>query len=422
MSKLALLGGPKTIKKRFKKFSSIGEEEVEIASKVIRSGTLSNYIARYGENFLGGEYVKNFEKEWQIKFGVKHAISINSWTSGLICAVGALDIEPGDEIILPPWTMSACAMAIINWNAIPVFADIDPKTFCIDPISVENNITKKTKAIMAVDIGGQSCDMDKLKQIAEKYNLRLISDTAQAPLALYQDKLAGTLADIGGYSLNCHKHIQTGEGGMLVTNNDLLAKKLRMIRNHAESIVGDTDIKKISNLIGYNFRLGEIESAIGIEQLKKLDNIVLGRQKIAKKLYEGLNDLKGLVLPHVSKENTHVYYMFFMKLEEDLLRGAKREKIHKALLAEGLEGIGTKFSNLHLLPIFQKRVAYGSNHFPWSLNSDVTYEKGICPISEKLEDKSYLGFQMCMHQMDENETKLFIQAFRKVWKNLEFLN
>ena len=388
MTKLAIYGGPKTIERKFKKFNFIGSEEKKIVNDVLNNGILSNYIAKYGENFLGGEYVKEFEKNWQTKFKVKHAISVNSWTSGLICAVGALGIEPGDEVILPPWTMSACAIAILNWNAIPVFADIDPITFCIDPLSVEKNITNRTKAIMAVDIGGQSSDIFRLKEIADKYNLKIISDTAQAPLALYNGNLAGTMADIGGYSLNCHKHIQTGEGGMLVTNNDDLAIKLRMIRNHAESIVGDMGIKNISNLIGYNFRLGEIESAIGIEQLKKLDSIVYGRQKIAEKFYDGLKDLDGLILPKIQTGNTHVFYMFFMKLQKEKLKGAKREKIYQALKEEGLDGIGIKFSNLHLLPVFQNKIAYGNKNLPWTLNNRVNYSKGICPISEQLEDES----------------------------------
>ena len=421
MNKLALFGGEKVITKKFNRFNTIGSKEIEITTKVLKSGTLSNYIAKYGNNFLGGKYVKEFESNWEKKFKVKHAISVNSWTSGLICSIGAINIEPGDEIILPPWTMSACAMAILHWNAIPVFADIDDKSFCIDPVSVEKKITSRTKAIMAVDIGGQSCDIEKLRQIADKNNLKLISDTAQAPLALYKGKFAGTLADIGGYSFNCHKHIQTGEGGMLVTNDDELALRLRMLRNHAESIVKDVNINNISNLIGYNFRLGEIESAIGIEQLKKLDGIVKRRQIIADELRIGLNDLEGLVLPHVCEENSHVYYMYFMKLQKEKLRGAKRDNILKALKAEGLEGVGKKFSNIHLLPVFQKKIAYGKNHFPWSLNDNTNYNKGICPNSENLEDESYIGFQMCMHEMNNEEIKLFIETFRKVWKNLEFL-
>lgn len=423
--KLALFGGPKTINKKFKRYNTIGIEEQNAVKSVLENGILSKYLAKWGEDFFGGPMVKKFEEDWKNKFEVKHAITVNSWTSGLICAVGAIGIEPGDEIIVPPWTMSASAMAILHWNAIPVFADIDPITFCIDPISIEKNISPYTKAIMAVDIGGQSADMDAIVKIANKNNLKIISDTAQSPGAKYNGKFAGTIADIGGYSLNCHKHIHTGEGGVLVTNDDVLAKKMRLIRNHAEAVVGDIKFDDLTNMIGHNFRLGEIESAIGIEQLEKLDNLIISRQLIAKKLYEGLRNLDGLVLPEIRKNCTHVYYMFFMKLDLNLLKRAKRENIFNALKAEGVEGLSLKYLNIHLLPIFQRKQAYGTKGFPWNsefTKRDINYNKGICPVSESLEDKNYLGFQMCLFEMDKIEVDLMISSFQKVWKNLEHLN
>ena len=255
---LALLGGVKTIKTPFKVYNSIGQEEANAAIGVIQSGVLSKFIGAWCPDFYGGNKVRELEAEWASYFGVKHAITVNSWTSGLVAAVGAIGIEPGDEVIVPTWTMSATATAILAWNGIPVFADIDEKTFNIDPISVEKNITENTKAIIAVDIFGQSADMNALSSIAKKHHLRLISDSAQSPGALYKGRYAGTLADIGGYSLNYHKHIHTGEGGVLVTNNDLLAEKLRMIRNHAEVVIDGRGDMSLVNMIGYNFRLGEI--------------------------------------------------------------------------------------------------------------------------------------------------------------------
>ena len=202
--KLALFGGPKVITAPFKRYNSIGKEEVEAARLVVESGNLSQFIGGQGPDFLGGPKVKAFEKDCADYFGVKHAITVNSWTSGLITAIGSLGIEPGDEVIVPTWTMCACATAILNWNAIPVFADIDPDNYCIDPVSVEANITSNTKAIIAVDIFGQSADMNALMSIADKYGIKIISDTAQAPGSFYKGKLSGTQAHIGGYSLNYH--------------------------------------------------------------------------------------------------------------------------------------------------------------------------------------------------------------------------
>ena len=157
---LALTGGEKVIKKQFEKYNSIGAEEVSAATEVIQSGVLSQFIGRWGPDFDGGPKVKEFERDCEKYFNVKHAITVNSWTSGLVVAVGALGISPGDEVIVSPWTMCATATAILHWNAIPVFADIDPETYCLDPESIEKNISPYTKAIISVDIGGHPADTD----------------------------------------------------------------------------------------------------------------------------------------------------------------------------------------------------------------------------------------------------------------------
>ena len=187
---------------------------------------LSDFVGAPGKNFLGGHYVKLFEEEFKKVFGSNHAISVNSWTSGLIAAVGAVGIQPGDEVLVTPWTMCASAISILHWNAIPVFVDIEEDTFCMDPSKIEEKITERTKAILVVDIFGQSADMDPILAIARKHNLKVIGDTAQSPGAKYKGKLAGTMADVGGYSFNYHKHIHTGEGGMIITNDKQIAFKV----------------------------------------------------------------------------------------------------------------------------------------------------------------------------------------------------
>ena len=422
MEKLALFGGDKTIKTTFKKYNSMGPEEILAAKKVIESGVLSQFLGAWHEDFYGGPKVKEFERQAANYFGVKHAVTVNSWTSGLVAAVGAVGVEPGDEVIVTPWSMSASATAILHWNAIPVFADVDPDTYNLDPKSIEKNITPHTKAIMVADIFGQAADMDEIMALAALYNLKVISDTAQGPGAMYKGRFAGTCAHVGGFSLNYHKHIHTGEGGILVTDDDQIAERLQLIRNHAEVVVGDKGVGDLSNMVGHNFRLGEIECAIGIEQLKKLRGFIESRQVLAEALTDGIKGLKGLKTPVVRSDRTHVYYVYAMQLDVQML-GVSRDRICDALAAEGVT-VSRKYQNIHLLPMYQKKIAFGSKGFPWTsdiCHRDVSYSKGICPVAEELNDSTYLGFGMCVYDLTKDDVDLIARAFKKVWAQMETL-
>lgn len=260
-------------------------------------------------------------------------------------------------------------------------------------------------------------------EIAKRYGLKVISDTAQAPGAKYKGKYAGTLADVGGYSLNYHKHIHTGEGGILVTNCDEIAKRLQLIRNHAEAVVGGMGMKDLTNMVGYNFRLGEIECAMGISQLNKLNLYLESRQRIAQILTLKLSKLPGITTPHLSKDSTHAYYVYPMVLDVEKL-GVKREILVKALQAEGVSGLSNGYQNVHLLPMFQNKIAYGSNGFPWTSDicrRNVNYTKGICPVAEKLHSETYFGFSMCLHDLNDKDVELIVHAFIKVWAHLDQL-
>jgi dTDP-4-amino-4,6-dideoxygalactose transaminase len=273
---------------------------------------------------------------------------------------------------------------------------------------------------MAVDIFGHSANMEALMAIAARHGLKVISDSAQAPGALYKGKYAGTIADVGSYSLNYHKHIHTGEGGILVTNDDAICERLQLIRNHAEAVVGGKGHTDLANMVGYNFRLGEIECAIGIEQLKKLNGLVASRQRAADRLTAGIRDLPGLKTPAVEPDCTHAYYVYPMILDVEHL-GVSHERICSALLAEGIEGLSPRYVNVHMLPMFQKKIAYGSRGFPWTSDicqREVDYAHGICPVAEELQEKSYLGYAMCLNDLSDADVDLIIAAFHKVWKNL----
>ena len=421
--KLAIDGGTPVICQTMSLFSAVGEEEVQAATEVIRSGVLSAYIGAAGDAFMGGPRVRTLEAEAAEYFGTKDAIVVNSWTSGLIAAVGAIGIEPGDEIITTPWTMAATATCILHWNGIPVFADIDRETFNIDAASVERCITPRTRAVLAVDIFGQSANMTALRSVCNRHGLKLIVDTAQAPGAKVDNHYAGTLGDIGGYSLNYHKHIHCGEGGIVVTDDDDLARRVRLIRNHAEAVIESDDPSQLSNMLGYNFRMGEIEAAIASVQLRKLESRVSSRQRAAAQLNEGLAGLPHLKTPVVAPGCTHAYYVYGLTLDTKAL-GVSRENIARALRAEGVPGVATGYQNLHLLPAFRNRIAYGTQGFPWTsphASRQVTYGPGTCPVAEELHSQSFLGLALCVCEFTPADIAQVVMAFRKVWSQLDTL-
>jgi dTDP-4-amino-4,6-dideoxygalactose transaminase len=265
--------------------------------------------------------------------------------------------------------------------------------------------------------------MSAMRALADKHGLKIITDAAQAPGALYRGKFAGTLADVGGFSLNYHKHIHTGEGGIVVTNSDEIAERTQLIRNHAEAVVDAKGVVDLRNMVGHNLRLGEIEAAIGIEQLKKLKRLVAGRQRAAARLTNGLRGLSGLRTPVIRSECTHVYYVYPIVLDLERL-GTSRAHIVAALQAEGVPGLAAGYECTHLYPLYQKKIAYGSKGFPWSSDickRDVNYQKGICPVAEKLHDENFVALEMCLHELNDHDIDLIVTAFHAVWGQLESL-
>ena len=408
---------------KFKLFNNIKKEEIKNVKKVLRSGCLSDFLGSKDETkknrFLGGKYVRKLENDYKKFYNVKHAISVNSWTSGLEIAVGALDLEPGDEIIVPTWTMCASASAILRWNVIPIFADIDKKTFCIDPSTIEKLITNRTRAIIVVDIFGLSSDVDKIKKIANKHNLKIISDNAQAPYSFYKKKLAGTHFDIGGFSLNTHKHIQTGEGGVLVTNNKYLAKKMQMLRNHGEAVVSKKNKKMLINMIGGNYRMTELTAAIAIAQLKKLKKIVNKIQSNSKIFSEKLSKLRGLDVPYIPSDQTHSYYMYAIKINEKITK-VRKDKIFRELRKHNFDFIENGYILVHTLPMYEKKIAYGKKGFPWNLNKrKINYKKNICKNANYLQKNSIILIQMTKYDFSRADVNYICGVFLKIWKKLK---
>lgn len=298
-------------------------------------------VLRSGQ-FILGPNVKAFEEEVAAYLGVKHAIGVNSGTDALVIALRAAGIGPGDEVITTPFTFFATAEAISQVGATPVFVDIDPRTFNINPELIEPAITSKTKAILPVHLYGQAADMDPIMALAAKYNLKVIEDTAQAFGGEYKRRKLGTIGDVGCFSFFPSKNLGAfGDGGLIATNNDEIAELARMLRVHGAK-------KKYYNeMIGYNSRLDEIQAAILRVKLPHIDKWNEARRQAANRYNELLKDVTGIITPYEAPYGKHVYHQYTIRVT-----GGKRDKV-KQFLAE--QGIGTMIYYpvpVHKLPVY----------------------------------------------------------------------
>jgi len=381
--------------KPFPLYNPIGEEEAKAAHAVVMTGMLSDYVGRNTDKFLGGKQVREFEKRWADFHQVKHAISFNSATSALIAGVGALKILPGDEIIVISYGMCISATAPLFYDAVPVFVDIEEDYFCIDPAKIEEKITPRTRAILTVDLFGQSTDMDRVNAIANKHNLKVLCDSSHVPGCQYKDGFAGTFGDIGVYSLNQHKIIHCGEGGVAVTNDDELALRLQLIRNHAEAVVAENGYRNLTNMLGGNYRLPEVEAAIASEQLKKLPKLLEQRIDLANYLTEKFSKFEFITPPKVRDGSGHVYYLYPMKYHEEAT-GVSRADFVKKINELGipLYRFAAGYTKPFYLeqPIFMERDKF-KNGYPYNLLPDgkqPDYSEGVCPVTERLFTKEMI--------------------------------
>lgn len=424
MSKLAILGGPQVRSREFPVRTTMGKEEKAAALRVLDADSLSEFVGAPGDYFNGGKEVRAFERLWAASYGLRHGVTMNSLTTGLQAALGAIGIEPGDEVICPPFTMSATSTAVLFYGGIPVFADVDPVRLTIDPAGIEKRLTKRTRAIMVVHLFGYPADMDPILAIAKKHRLKVIEDAAQAPGVTYRGRPVGGVGDIGGFSLNYHKQVHAGEGGLMVTNDDELALRMQVIRNHGENVTEAYGVQDLSNMLGSNYRFTELQAAIAAEQLKKLKGKLAHRAKLASALDRRLRPIPGLAIQELEKGSSHAYYMYPVRFDEKVM-GIPRNLFMRAVNAElpkprywnttpfYLEGY---VKPLYLNPIYQKKIAIGGKGFPFNCNPGVTYEypKGLCPVTERLHEKELLLSPLMQEGMSVEDIKDFADAVEKV--------
>ena len=343
---------------------SIDEEDIKAVTNVLRSDWLTT-----------GPMVEAFEKAVAELVGAKYAVAFSSGTAGLHAAAFASNIVNGDEVLVPPMTFVATANSVVYQGGTPVFVDVEPDTLLIDPLKLEGKINPKTRAIIAVDYAGQPCNYDALRKVAEKNNLILISDACHALGAKYRGSRVGSLADLTAFSFHPVKHITTGEGGMVVTDNAAYANRMRRFRNHGIQ----TDYRQRAEAgtwfyemvdLGYNYRLTDIQCALGLSQLRKLGGWIERRREIAKMYDEGFRGEWCVKALKVSEDAFHVYHLYVVQFFIDKLKSS-RSKIFSSLRNAGI-GVNVHYIPIHLHPYY--KVNFGTS-------------LGLCPIAESAYER-----------------------------------
>lgn len=354
---LALNGGPRVREGPYPAWPALTEEDVEAVSQVLRSGRLTQ---------LTGGTVAAFEEAFAAWHGVRHCVATSSGTTAIHTALAALDVGPGDEVIVPAHTFIASATPVLHQRATPVFADVDERTYCISPESVEERISERTKAIIAVHLNGHPADLDALISLAEKRGIAVIEDAAQAHGALYKGRKVGTIGRLGCFSFWEDKIMTTGgEGGCVITDDDSLAERMRRIRHHGEGpLQGERAYYHLE--LGYNYRMSSLHAATGLVQLRHLDRYLEARRRNAAYLNERLGEIDKVDPPFVADYAVHSYYKYVCRLTPQA--GIEIGAFVQAVAAEGIPISRRYPTPLPKQPVFR----------------DASRGGPLCPTAERL--------------------------------------
>jgi len=357
----------------------IDQDDINAVSEVLQSDWITQ-----------GPKVEEFEKNFARYVGAHYAIAVNSGTAALHAACFAANIEKGDEAITSPITFAASANCVLYQGGTPVFADIDTDTLNIDPIEIKKKITQKTKALIPVDFTGLPADFEKILQIAKENNFIIIEDASHALGATYKGRKIGSISDMTIFSFHPVKHITTGEGGIIATDNKEYYERLKLFRTHG--ITKEKD--KLLNYegpwyyemqeLGYNYRLTDFQCALGLNQLKKIDRIIQRRREIVQKYNSEFKDIIEIKIPEINPiDSNPVWHIYMIQLNLDRLKVDRRE-IFEALRAENI-GVNVHYIPVHLQPYYQKRFGYRRGDFPKAENY---YSRAITlPVFPKMSDK-----------------------------------
>jgi perosamine synthetase len=343
---------------------SIGADDIQAVVEVLQSHWLTT-----------GPQIGEFEASLAKTVGAPEAVAVSNGTAALHAAMHAIGVGPGDEVIVPTMTFAASANAVLYQGGVPVFADVNSDTLLVDPASVEARLTPRTRAIVAVDYAGQPCDYSALRVLASRHSVALIADACHAIGGAWRGDSVGTLADLSCFSFHPVKHITTGEGGAICTAKPDLARRMRVFRNHG--ITSDHRQRELTGSwfyemtdLGYNYRMTDIQAALGRVQLSKLPNWVARRREIAKLYNRRLADLPAVKPLTVHTDASHAYHLYVIALNDNVLR-VGRAKVYEALRAEGI-GVNVHYIPVHLHPYYKAR--FGTD-FGLCPNAESAYER-----------------------------------------------
>jgi len=334
---------------------TLGDEEIALAAEAIRSGTLTS---------TKGTFVKRLERRFAELLGVKHAWACASGTAAVHTAVAALDPEPGDEIITSPITDMGALAPILYQGAIPVFADVDPHTLNVTAATIEARLSPRTRAIMVTHLFGNPCDMDAILALAHARDIAVIEDCAQAFGARYDGRPVGTLGAVASFSLQQGKHVTTGEGGLVATNDDALARRMVLFINKAW---GYGDPQPDHYFLALNYRMSELHGAVAVAQLPKLDAVVQSRITTAARLTERLRGLRGIVTPRMSPRSVHTYWKYCLQVDGGCVAGGAVE-LGRRLKERGIASSPRYIQKpAFMCEVFQKQRTFGTSRYPFTL-------------------------------------------------------
>lgn len=354
---------------------TFGTEEERLVLEVLRSGCL-------GRN--GGHVVRTLEQRFGEMLGVPHAVACSSGTASVHLCLAALDLEPESEVIVPPVTDMGSLLPVLWQNAVPVFADLDPGTLTLDPQAVENVITPRTRAIVAVHLAGQPCDMARLREIADRHKLALIEDCSQAYWAEVDGKLVGTLGDLACFSLQQSKHITCGEGGLMVSRNPSYAERALLFSDKAWPRTGGSLGSCRFLFLSQNYRMSELQGAVALGQLDKIANSVKRRRESAQLLTESIAGVAEVVPPTVPENTQHSYWLYMLRVR-DADSGRRTQRFGEALLGAGVPAwVRYIIDPLYLSPLFTEQRTYGTSGYPLRTCAWQKFERGLCPVAERV--------------------------------------